>query len=444
MKNKLGILLLSIAIAFGLWLYVTNYIYVEGTNTIPNVPVVFQNEGALTSRGLMITGGFNQTVTLTITGKRSEVNSLSNVNLSVQVDLSRIYDTGIQSVGYTVNYPGNISAGDMSYETQHPRLQLTIEERVEKNVPVKVITEGNVDKGYVADDANAAVLSTRYVKVTGPASVVNHMDYAVVRVNLDGQKSSIDQDYPYELCKLDDKVYVPVEIPNPDHVVMDTEQVHVNLTILRYKELEVGLNIIDGGGATAQTATIVYDHDKLMISGSEELLNTLGTRLILGTIDLGQIKEDTKLTFPVVLPEEVNNLTNVTQIEVTVSFPNLVVKEFSVKNIVPINVPSGMVPKVVTQQIKVTVRGPRSQVLQMTPEDITVTVDFADMLPGSTMNKLPTVTFSSDYPDVGLLNWDKVVISLEEPVIEPTEPDPTGPVDPAAETEPTESTEPND
>jgi hypothetical protein len=45
---------------------------------------------------------------------------------------------------------------------------------------------------------------------------------------------------------------------------------------------------------------------------------------------------------------------------------------------------------------------------------------------------------------VGLLNWDKVVISLEEPVIEPTEPDPTEPVDPAAETEPTESTEPND
>ena len=95
MKSKFGTLLLSVLIACGLWAYVVTNVSVTDTTSLHNVPVVFQNEGALTERNLMLTGGTSQTVTLNITGTRSEILKLRPDNVSVVVDLSPSCLTGM-------------------------------------------------------------------------------------------------------------------------------------------------------------------------------------------------------------------------------------------------------------------------------------------------------------------------------------------------------------
>lgn len=409
MKSKLLTALLAIFIAFGLWAYVVTNVSVEETTTLHNVPVVFQNEGALTGRNLMLTGGTSQTVTLNITGTRSEILKLSPSNVSVVVDLSRIYDAGRQSVQYTVNFPAGVVTSDFEYTADTPQISLTVEERISKPVPVDLDYSGRVADGYMAD-YESLQMDNRTVTVSGPASVVDQITQAKISVSLEGLTQSLDQDFEYILCDAEDNA---VEVPNVEHVHTDVEVVHVNLSIQRYKEIALELTVNSGGGATEETSSIVLDTETIMVSGTDEVLEGLES-LNIGTVNLAEIKDTTTLTFNITMPAGVINRTGVEEVKATISFPALMTKTFTIDNIRAANVPAGAEGIVVTKQVSVTVRGPRSIIQRMQASDITVTADFSDMVIGSTVTTQPTVTVSANYPDVGILENGHVTISLQE------------------------------
>lgn len=409
MKSKILTALLSIVIAFGLWTYVVTNVSVEDTTTIHNVPVVFQNEGALAGRSLMLTAGTSQTVNLTITGTRSEILKLNNNNVSVIVDLSGIYDAGLQSVQYTVNYPADAVTTTFEHTADKSRISLTVEEQVSKAVDVFHSYTGQVAEGYMAD-YETVTMDTRKVTVTGPASVVDKITQARFTISLDGLTAPLDQDYEYTLCDAEGN---PVEVPNVEFVHTDVEKIHVNLSVQRYKEIALTVKVNDGGGATEETSSIVLDMETIMVSGTDEVLAELEA-LEVGEINLAEIKDTTTLTFPITMPAGVINRTGVEEVHVNISFPALVTKTFTISNIQAANVPAGTEGIVVTKQVSVTVRGPRSIIQRMQASDITVAVDFADMEIGSTVTKQPAVSVSANYPGVGILENGHVTITLQE------------------------------
>lgn len=422
MKSKFGTLLLSVIIAFGLWAYVVTNVSVTDTTSLHNVPVVFQNEGALTGRNLMLTDGTAQTVTLNITGTRSEILKLRPDNVSVVVDLSRIYDAGRQNVGYVVNYPSDVVSGDFEYTADKTRIFLTVEEYVEKYVNVFFDYQGQVAEGYMVDFESVQV-NHRRVLVSGPASMVEPISQAKVTVSLDGLTESLDQDFAYLLC---DEEGNPVEVSNVDYVKTDVENIHLNLDIQRYKQVQLKLDVVDGGGATEETTSIVLDTESIMVSGPAALLENLDT-LSVGSVNLAEIKETVKLTFPVTLPNGVTNRSGVESVTATVSFPALSTKTFTITNIQPVNVPADTVETVVTKQINVKIRGPRSVIQRMQPSDISVSVDFSSLQVGATVTLQPIVTISADYPGVGLMEVGAVTISLQEKPPETIPPETTPP-----------------
>ena len=70
-KHKITAVLVSIVVAFGLWLYVVGNVTKETTYTIYNVPVVMEGEAALNERNLMVTSISANSVNLTLYGARS-------------------------------------------------------------------------------------------------------------------------------------------------------------------------------------------------------------------------------------------------------------------------------------------------------------------------------------------------------------------------------------
>ena len=94
-RNKLYSMLLSLVVAFGLWLYVVTNVSQEDDVTFYNVPVVMEGEAALTEENLMITSMSANTVSLNLTGARSDLSKLDSSKLAAKVDLSGIKeDTG--------------------------------------------------------------------------------------------------------------------------------------------------------------------------------------------------------------------------------------------------------------------------------------------------------------------------------------------------------------
>ena len=84
-KNKIYSMILSIVVAFGLWLYVVTNVSQEDDVTFYNIPVVMEGENVLTEQNMMITRRSAQTVSVNLSGKRSDLNKINNGNLTAKV-----------------------------------------------------------------------------------------------------------------------------------------------------------------------------------------------------------------------------------------------------------------------------------------------------------------------------------------------------------------------
>lgn len=412
-RNKIVSFLLSFAIAFGLWLYVVTTVSVEEDSTFHDIPVQFEGETALEERSLMVTSGTDVTVDLRLYGARTNLNKLSSSNITVKVDLSRIYDPGTHEVSYDIIYPGDVPSNAFVEQSKVPdTITITVEKWEQKDIPVKVVYNGFVPEDYL-DDRDNALLDYELIGISGPASVVERIDRAEIYVDMDGRTESISEYYQYTLCDAEGN---PVDAAL---ITAETAQVRLDLTIQRFKELPVTYEIIEGGGALAAHVDITLDTPAIRVSGSSAILEELSA-IDLGTIDLGHIPEDTVLTFPVKLPEGVTNLTGVDEVNMTVDFSGLRTRDFIVENIRVVGVPAGMEYELVTKRVTVTARGPSGIISQMTAHDLMVTADISGKTPGALIVNASVSTTDPAYDGVGALGPISVSVTLREPVEEET------------------------
>ena len=411
-KNKIMMGLLSLVIAFGLWTYVITVENPESDNTYYNIPVVFINEEALTQRGLMLTSDVEPEIDLQLSGNRKELNKLYTSDITITVDLSKIYGAGKHELTYSITYPGDIPQGAFTVLRQDPSVvTVTVERQISKPVPVIIKYEGAVAEGYFADKENAQP-EVQVVNVTGPASIMENIKQAVINVNIEGVTETFSQAYTYILC---DENGEPAPVSNPALISTDVEEVVLTLDVLQKKEVQLVMNVIAGGGATAENSTITIEPASITVVGSQEALADLDI-LELGTIDLGVLTQDMEPTaYAIPQIPGVTNLTGITEAMVSVTFPNLQTVKLTATQIVPVNVPEGMEVDVVTKQLEITVRGPRSLVSKMTAEHLTVYVDLSNAQLGSYTVK-GTVTMASGFEEVGALGTYNVTVTLAEPV----------------------------
>ena len=389
MKNKVLTVLLAIGVAVLLWLYVVTVVSPNSDNRYTNIPVTLQGVVILQERGLMITTDELPTATLHLEGNRTDLNKLSSSNITIGVDVSGIGEPGIYDLKLgSPSFPSDVPNTSITVLSKTPgSIRIQVERRVSKAVPVEVqYDDTNFDSvNYMADKENR-LLDNETVTVTGPQSVIDQIAMARIEVDLSNRVESISTPYSYTLCNAKGE---PVDA---EKVVTDVETVTLTLKIVRVKEVQLALNVIEGGGATQANTTITIDPPVILVSGSDALLAGLD-KLELGTIDLGTMLEDEELTFPIKLPEGVTNETGVNEATVTVSFSKLATTTLSVSNIKAVNVPEGLEVKLAAKQLEIQLRGPKEAVEAVLPENVTVQVDCAE-IPAGTASLKAEITVS--------------------------------------------------
>ena len=405
MKSKFLTILMSVGLALGLWLFVITVEQPESEKTYYDIPVVLQNESILAERGLMITSEW-PTVTLTLSSTRTNLNQLNETNINVIANANSIVTPGTHELTYNVSYPGNIPAGSITRQSSRPDMvTLKVENKIVKQVPVVPVYAGSVPEGLLADKENV-VLDNAFIEVSGPESVMEKITQAMIFVDLEGKTQTIVEECTYSLC---DEAGEPVDAQG---VTTNVEVVNLTLAIQRVKEVTLTVTVVDGGGATAQTSTIDVQPKTIRISGSEALLEGLD-ELNLGTINLGEIAEDKRLSLAITLPEGITNETGINEATVEVKFPNLKTTGMSITKIDLINIPEGMEAELVTQMLEVKLRGPKNLIDSIAAENVTVLVDLENAELGT--DKYPVlINVGSAFNGVGALNSYTVMVTLTE------------------------------
>lgn len=402
MKNKAIYALLAAAIAFGLWLYVITVVNPEAEQTFYDVPVVLSNESVLKDKGLMIATDTQPKVTLVLKGNRTDLNKLKNSDITLLADLSRINAAGDQNISYSIGFPGGFADNAFEVLSHTPdKVALSVVEWGSKEVDVTVNYIGSVLLDYIVDK-DGAQLDHEKVTITGPKSVIDQITQARVDVELSGRDQTFNESFRYTLCDAEGR---PVDAAQ---VKTNVAEVNMTLRIQRVKEINLLLDVKYGGGATMQTSTIQIDPMTIKVAGSEALLEGLDS-LVLGTVNLADITEDTTLTFPITLTEGLTNLSGQTEATATIAFPELEVKTLSVNKIQVVNVPAGMKVNVGTQVCTVTVRGPKAQIDAITEEHLSVRVDLANVELGENMYAAQ-VYVDGAFPGVGVLGSYNVLV----------------------------------
>lgn len=406
MKSKVTSVLLSLFIAFGLWLYVVTNVSQEAEYTIYNVPVVMEGEALLNEKNLMITSVSADDVDLTLSGTRSDLAKVNNSNMVLKVNLSEIAEPQEKkALEYTPVYPGDVATNALTIENRHPaRIYVTVEARRNKEVPVEVVWIGSTPEGFMSDRENR-MLDYDKVTVVGPASVADLIEKAVIEVDLNDRQESISQDYRYTLC---DKDGNPVDA---ELITTNVENVHLDVKIQKVKEVKLVAEVVYGGGATEKNTTVEIEPAVIRLSGGSAVLEELGDTINLGRIDLSSIERSQELSLPITLPEDITNLSNITEAKVNIKFTGLMVKEFEVENIEAINVPEGLEADIIEKKLTVILRGSALDLSRIMAEDIVVRADFTGAVAGTSTFKA-TVHFDEAFSAVGAIGSYSVTANV--------------------------------
>lgn len=393
MKSKVLTIVASILIAFGLWFYVITVEHTQVDTTFHNIPVALDGKSVLDGRDLIITSGTDLKVDLRLSGNRTNLNKLKISDISVTVDLTKIYEEGEKELTYKVEIPGGSAIEVVSREPS------TIKLKVEKAVTAEVPLQVQLEQGALP--ANFELLSTALgmetVVVRGPERLISQIKSAKIMVsgadiaqNRVATSDEVVLDKKYTLC---DQQGQP--ITEYDLITVNKDEVRVTMQVSKVKDLPFVYDLKPGGGLTAADVKITLDSTAIRLAGSEADIDKLNV-FSLGVIDLSDPKIVSGEPFvrPLNLAENLTNISGITEVMITVTFQKEVVTrtvEITSKQFVAINQPQGLEPQYQTQKLKVTLRGSAQAMAQLDESKIIVSVDLSNLRAGERLNFAATV-----------------------------------------------------
>lgn len=407
-EHKGFYMVVSVLIAIVLWLYVGVTVNPDDSRNIRNLPVNLAGLDVLESRGLMVTVGMDQTVTVGVTGKRDALNDLiadktSRINISV--DLSAIEAPGQYSRDVQVNFnlSGISNGSSVALTDRYPQsLTFTVVREAKRTIPVRGSLVGSVAQGYQAGEF---AFTPGIVEVRGEESIVNQIEYALVTLNEKDMTATYDGELPYTFVG-----YTGGAVES-EGLMTDVQLIRTTLPVFQLKQVPLTVNLISGGGATADNVEVKIEPETIVVSGAPADLEPLKS-VSLGNIDLSKILGSDTLTFPINLSTELANVSGVTEATVGITIRNLTTATLEVDSIELIHIPEGYTAEAVTQTRQIQIRGTAEAVGSVTSSQLRIVADLDNAVAATGTQTIPVKVYLDGRSDVGVIGDYNIVISI--------------------------------
>ncbi len=378
-ESKIFNIILSILIALGLWAYVTASVTDVGESTVRSIPVTVVGEEALNAKGLMIDPNTKLTVSARVSGNRSLLVSMaSNPSeyFSATINVAEITEPGTYDLSCTITpeFTSLTSTGVRVMDQEGKTIQVTVTRLMSKTVEVRGVFKGTVDEDNNYR-ANPVEVTPGTIKVQGPESLVNQVEYAQVTITGDNLTKTYTGKLGFQLMTAGG------EVVDDDDLTTNVNTVSVVMPVVKTMEVPLSVEYVYGGGITEDNferyVTVDIQPSTIQVSGDEVDVSYLeGKTITIGKIDLSQVVQDQQeFVFPIELTPELSNDSGITQATVTVTICGLETKTVETSNVDIINTPEGFTADAVTQSLQVKVRGPADVLDTVEGYQIRVVVD---------------------------------------------------------------------
>lgn len=348
--------ILAVIIAFIIWFYAMATDSTTSTKTFVAVPVNIINE-----TGYSVISGYDNTVDVTVQGKKSEVNKLTDNDIAAYADLSNIDTAGRHTVSIDVSMPGNVVLFGKSADS----VSVYMDNTVTKTVPVTVVVLNYmIDNGY---ELGSPTPNISEIKVEGPDGVLDKIVSAQVSLKLGHIANSV--------TVTDTLTPVDAEgnsVTNPYMRMLTTEvEVTVPVYITRDVPLVVGFKY---GYFNDETVKITISPRSLRVRGDPKIINSFN-QIMITTLDEKKIVTD-NLSEAIILPDGVINVYGYETATIGIEHIGTDTKEIVIDRFNVIN-PDNINYEMLDEFITVKVRGPSSSLPYISDVSVRASIDLS-------------------------------------------------------------------
>jgi YbbR domain-containing protein len=313
-----------------------------------------------------------QTVQIFFEGPASEINQVTASDFSATIDLSGV------PYGRSVSVPIQVQSKEPTIEIQGQapeQTSVTLEQLVERDVPVELEVRGSVALGYTQGDP---LIEPESITVSGTASQIEPLQFARVTVFLNNERETVRRS-PQPIFYNNQG-----QVASVSGLEMETEQVEVTIPVNEsagFAEMFINVDLVGDPAPGYRLLDVNVDPPSVLVKGRPTQLRDLNW-VQTEPIDITGLTEPFRSQVALALPEGIS-LTEVEEIFVDVEIEPL--RTTSIFNRTP--VVQGLAPdleaEVETETVRVILFGPLPILNSLLEEEIQVVVDLFGLQPGS-------------------------------------------------------------
>lgn len=308
--------LLSIALAFLLWLVVVNVEDPLKTKTFYDIPVEKLNIEIIEKNKKAIEYLDGETVTVKVKGKRSVVDRMTSSDIVAYADLERKSITG--AIDIVIEVADTLTV----IEKEPTMMMVELENIITVQKEVQPYMEGEPGEGYIYLDP---VVTPNNIEVEGPESKVALIKSVLVPVKIAGVTRDVTLYGSPQIIDESNEVIKDLK--------MSASQVQIQVPIEKVKLVNIKENINRSVADGYELIGITLSQDTLRVRGKAAIIDVTDTLTISG-LDISNITEDTTLSVNVIglLTSGLNVYEDETSIDVLIDVEPIVEKTIVIEH----------------------------------------------------------------------------------------------------------------
>lgn len=374
--NNIGLKLVSLIGTMILWLAVMSAVNPVVTTTIHNIKVEVENESAISELGKTYEILSGDTVSATVTARKSDIDQLTSNDIKVTADLSKL--SIVNSMPLEVEIE---SLPDASIKLSMNTMEISVEDIVDGEFPIEINqTEPPSTKYYISD----IELSSDTLVISGAKSLVSK----VGKVQIDIDASEITSNTTLNLRPM---IYDKNgELMDIKKFNLSAEEVTASISLYNTKLVDLNIHTtIMSDQINYIIKSVDYDKKQIYVAGPQDKLDEIDEINIslypdISIEDISKSQFIRSIEVKDYLPDGLFVSSNDSKVTLTVDFKGFSIRTFTLSpdNIKIMNIKSGSTGVIENKQYKVNLISLDTDVSALEIEDIEPYVDATSLSAG--------------------------------------------------------------
>ena len=378
------LLIISLVISIGIWVYMSMNSTNDTTVTVSNIPIQIELSDSAKGLGLQVFSGDETKASVTLNGNRTMLGQVNESDIMVTASANSVSTTG--------NYTLPVSATKTNPSNNYQIVSCTpssinvfVDYFKESIFKIEDEVSYNVKSGYYASTS----LEYNQITISGPQTEIMKIKKVAAKAEITGELTeSVEVTADIVLYDVNNN-----ELPQK-LLTLSFDTVNVKVEVMPEKTVPLKPVFINKpNGLDITSDMIKIEPSEILIAGPQDALDNIKA-VNIEAIDFSTLKNSVASfdALSIEVPESCKNISNSSTAKVTLDLSEMSIKQFDVEKFTVEGLPDGYKAEVTSKSITVTVCGPKNEIEALSADDITAVIDAKD-LAGKTGSVQAPVSF---------------------------------------------------